>query len=92
MRFCNITNVPGLYDKDPRKFKNAKFISEISFGDFLRMANKVNYKPGQHFVLDQTAANMIMKNKITTYILGKDMGNLDNFLKRKKFRGTMIGG
>ncbi len=90
--FINLTDVSGLYDKNPKKFKNAKFIPKIGWKDFQKMAGKMKYKPGQHFVLDQTAANMIMKNKITTYILGKDMGNLDNFLKRKKFRGTMIGG
>ncbi|MBS3151534.1 UMP kinase [Candidatus Woesearchaeota archaeon] len=85
----NMTNVKGLYDKDPRKFKNAKFISEISFGDFLRMANKVNYKPGQHFVLDQIAARIIRRYKIKTAIL-KDVNELEKCLKRNKFSGTVI--
>ena len=29
----NMTNVKGLFDKDPRKFRNAKFISEINFSE-----------------------------------------------------------
>lgn len=87
--FVNLTNVTGLYTKDPSKYKDAKFIPEISWKAFDRMANKIKFKPGQHFVLDQTASKMILKNKIPTYII-KDLKQLDNFLKGKKFRGTSI--
>lgn len=85
----NMTNVKGLYDKDPRKFKNAKFISKISFKDFLKMVNKIKYKPGQHFVLDQSGAKIITKHKIKTVIL-KGNNNLENLLENKKFEGTVI--
>lgn len=90
--FINLTNVQGLHDKNPKKFRNAKFIPEISWKDFDKMANKQKYRPGQHFVLDQTASKMIMKNKITTYILGKDLKQFDNLLYNKKFKGTIIAG
>ncbi len=90
-KFINLTNVKGLYDKNPKKFKNAKFIEKISWKDFNDMANKMKFKPGQHFVLDQTASKMIMKNKIPTYIIGNDLNQLDNLLKGKKFKGTSIG-
>ena len=88
--FINITDVSGLHDKNPKKFKDAKFIPKISWKEFDKMTNKIKFKPGQHFVLDQTAAKMIMKEKIKTYIIGKDMNQLDNILKNKKFRGTII--
>ena len=90
--FINLTNVPGLYNKNPKKFKDAKFISKISWKEFFKLANKTKFKPGQHFVLDQTAAGIIMKHKIPTYILGKNLKQLDNLLKNKKFRGTTIQG
>lgn len=85
----NMTNVKGLYDKDPRKFRDAKFISEISFKDFLKMVNKIKYKPGQHFVLDQSGAKIITKHKIKTVIL-KGNNNLKNLLENNKFEGTII--
>ncbi|MFH1308278.1 MAG: UMP kinase [archaeon] len=88
--FINITNVQGLYDKNPQKFKNAKFISEISWEDFYKMVNKFAFKPGQHFPLDQTSAKIIRDNKIPAYIFGLDLKNLDNFLNNKKFKGTTI--
>ncbi len=88
--FINLTNVKGLYDKNPAKYKNAKFIKEISWKEFDDMANKMKFKPGQHFVLDQTASKIIMENKIPTYIIGENMKELDNLLHNKKFKGTKI--
>ena len=89
--FINLTNTKGLYDKNPKKFRNAEFIPEISHREFLKMTNQIKFKPGQHFVLDQTASKIIKENKIKTYILGKNLQNLDNLLKGKKFVGTTIG-
>lgn len=90
--FINLTDVSGLYNKNPKEFKNAKFISRISWADFDKLANKIKFKPGQHFVLDQKAAGIIKKSKIPTYILGKNMNQLDNLLNGKKFIGTTIEG
>ena len=90
--FINLTDVPGLYDKNPKEFGNAKLIPRISWKDFFMLANRGKYRPGQHFVLDQTAAGTIMRHKIPTYILGKDMNQLDNVLAGKKFIGTLISG
>lgn len=90
--FINLTNVKGLYNKNPLKYKDAKFIPKISWKNFYNMANAGKYHPGQHFVLDQTAAKIILEEKIPTYIVGEDMKQLDNILKGKKFSGSLIEG
>lgn len=87
--FINITNVNGLYTKNPKKHKDAKRIPNISWNEFETMAHKITFTPGQHFVLDQTAATLIKRNKVKTYIVGT-MKDLDNLLAKKKFRGTTI--
>jgi len=89
--FINLTNVNGLFDKNPLKHKDTKFIPEISWKDFDKIAQKMKYEPGMHFVLDPTASKIILKNKIKTYILGTNLKNLNNLLRRKKFKGTVIG-
>ncbi len=89
--FINLTNVKGLYSADPRKDKKAKFIKKISWKKFSEITNKIKYKAGQHFVLDQTAAKIIQKDKIPTYIVGS-LTAIDNILKNKKFVGTIISG
>ncbi|MBI2499711.1 UMP kinase [Candidatus Woesearchaeota archaeon] len=87
--FINMTNVKGLYSKNP-KLKGAKFIPKITFDDFYKIANKIKYKAGQHFVLDQSAAKIIKENKIKTYIISGDLKNLEKLLKEKKFMGTVV--
>jgi uridylate kinase len=87
--FVNLTNVKGLYTKDPKKYKNAKFIPKISWENFDKIVQKIKFKPGQHFVLDQGASTIIKKRKIKTIII-KDVKELDNYLKKKKFIGTVI--
>jgi len=88
--FINMTNVKGLYDKNPLTNKNARFISRESWDNFLRRVNKIKFKAGQHYVLDQSAAKIIEQHKIKTYIIGSDMSNLDKLLNKKKFVGTII--
>jgi len=88
--FINLTNINGLYTDNPLTNKNAKFIPEISWENFNKIANKIKFRPWQHFVLDQHASKIILDNKIKTYILGKNMNNLDKLLKGKKFLGTTI--
>ncbi|MEK6926594.1 MAG: UMP kinase, partial [Nanoarchaeota archaeon] len=62
--FINLTDVQGLYSKNPKKHRDAKFIPKISWKDFLKMANKEKFSPGQHFVLDQSAAKIILEKKV----------------------------
>ena len=88
--FINLTNVQGLHDKNPFEHKDAKFIPKITWKDFYNMATKKKFSPGQHFVLDQTAAEIIMKHKIPTYILGKSLKEIGALLDGKKFKGTII--
>ncbi len=90
--FINLTSVSGLYTSNPLKNKNARLIKWISWKDFYKITKNIKYHPGQHFPLDQNAAKIIMNNKIPTYILGKDLKNLDNLLTKKKFKGTAISG
>ncbi len=85
----NLTNVKGLYDKDPRKYKSAKFIPYICHKHFKQMIDKIHEKPGQHFVLDTTAARICKNNKMKVIIM-KGTKNLDKLLTGKKFAGTTI--
>lgn len=89
--FINLTNVNGLYSSDPRKNPKAKLIKRISWKKFNEIAKRIKFSAGQHFVLDQSAARIIMKNKIPTYIIGK-VKEIEKIIKGKKFEGTLING
>ena len=85
----NITNVDGLFNKDPKKYRNAKFIPLISHQDFKDKLNKIREGPGQHFVLDSHAADICRKENIKVIIL-QGVRNLKNYLEGKKFTGTIV--
>jgi len=88
--FVNLTDVTGLYEKNPKIYKKAEYIPQITHKEFLKMARKIEFKPGQNFILDQKAAKILKEHNITTFLLGKDMKNLDNMLNGKHFIGSII--
>jgi len=85
----NMTDVDGLFTKNPKQFRDAKFIPDISFNKFSEIANKIKFKAGQHFVLDQSAAKIIKKYGVKTVIL-KGVDNMEKFVEGKNFKGTII--
>lgn len=88
--FINLTNVRGLYDKNPMKYKDARFIPSATREQLAKIVNAIPQKPGMHAPVDRTAMKVIMENKIKVYILGNDARQLDNLLNGKTFIGSVI--
>lgn len=89
--FINLTNVNGVYNKDPKTHKDARLIKKLSYKEFEKLMDKIKEKPGQHFILDSYALKIIKKNKIRVAILnGRNLKNLNNYLNGKKFIGSVI--
>ncbi|MDD2444752.1 MAG: UMP kinase [Candidatus Nanoarchaeia archaeon] len=90
--FINLTNVDGIYNKNPKTNKDAKFIKQISWNDFNKIASKIKFSAGQHFVLDQKASNIILSRKIPTYIVG-NLNDIKKIITEKNnFKGSLIQG
>ncbi len=87
--FINVTNVEGLYSKDPKKFKDAKRIPRISNKEFYALIKKHKEKPGQHFILDKHAARVCKQENIPIVII-KGIKELKKVLAKKPFKGTFI--
>ncbi len=86
--FIKLTNVNGIYDKDPKRFKNAKKMDDISFSQLEKYAS--DGKPGKYGVLDRLAIETIVKHRIKTVVMnGKDPKNLLRLLNGEKI-GTLI--
>ena len=88
--FINITNVKGLYAKNPLKFKDAKFIESTTRENLAKIVNAIPQKPGMHGPVDHTAMKIIMQNKLRVFIIGNDAKQLENLLNGKKFIGSVI--
>ena len=86
----NLTNTDLIYDKDPRKFKNAKPIPHMTWDDVLRVVGK-KWNPGMNTPFDPVAAKLAKKLNLTVVSChGENLKNLDNILNGKNFVGTII--
>ncbi|RLE46747.1 UMP kinase [Candidatus Woesearchaeota archaeon] len=86
----NLSNINNVYDKDPKKYKNAKPIKKIKWKEYMKkITNK--WKPGLSTPFDPIASKLAAKLKIKAYILnGKKLERLEKALDEKKFTGTII--
>jgi len=85
------TNVKGIYDRDPNRFKDARFLPELSTAQLMKMSDKKNVKPGEKTKIDPVAVRMMKKTGIKTVVLDiRDMGNMKKAAEGGKCIGTVI--
>lgn len=86
----NLTNIDYVYDKDPRKFPNAKQIKEINWREFRKIVGD-KWTPGLSMPFDPRASKIadVLKIKVVM-INGKNLERLEDFLNNKPFIGTVI--
>ncbi|MEM5875227.1 MAG: UMP kinase [Candidatus Aenigmatarchaeota archaeon] len=85
----NVTNVDGVYDKDPSKYKNARKFEFLSYDDFIKIVSKLKQSPGEYRLFDIDAAKILKKYKIPLKIIdGRNPKNIEKALKENI--GTLI--
>lgn len=86
----NLSNVDYVYDKDPRQFKDAKPIKNISWVEFRKIVGN-KWDPGLHVPFDPVASKLAQKINLKVVIMnGKNFSNFQSFLLGKEFKGTVI--
>lgn len=86
----NLSNIDYAYDKDPRKFKNAKKITKTGWPEFRKLVGD-KWLPGLSTPFDPIASRQAENQKLKVIILnGKKLKNLKRCLEDKKFKGTAI--
>ncbi|MEK7094827.1 MAG: UMP kinase [Patescibacteria group bacterium] len=86
----NLSDIDGVYDKDPRKFKNAKLVERISWPDFREMVGS-EWNPGAHVPFDPVASRLAHTSHIPVVVAsGRDFKNIARILDGKLFIGTKI--
>src|SRR3989338_1742295 len=85
----NVSNIDYLYDKDPKKHKDAKKIKNISWKQYRRISGN-EWKAGLNLTFDPIAAKEAEKSKLKVFIIGKNLRNFENLINGKKFEGTII--
>lgn len=85
----NMSNIDYAYNKDPRKFPNAKKLENVSWKEFRKIVGN-KWNPGLNVPFDPVASRACERLGISVYIIGKDLDNLVNVIEGKNFRGTLI--
>ncbi|MBA0908655.1 MAG: UMP kinase [Nitrosarchaeum sp.] len=80
-QFLNATDVDGVYDMDPNKFKNAKKFKRIELKNLKNMLIHEDSIAGGYDLMDIVALKIIERSKIKTRILKADIKILEKAIK-----------
>lgn len=89
-KLVNLSNIRSVYDRDPRKFKNAKPITHIAWRDFRKLLPKT-WKPGLNAPFDPVASREAERLHLEVAVMdGTNLKNVDRYLSGTSFIGTVI--
>ncbi len=89
-KIVNLSNIDYVYDKDPNKFPDAQKIEEMSWERFQEI-NTDEWSPGLNAPFDPIAAEYAKREDLEVVTLnGENLENLDAYLYKRKFEGTLI--
>jgi len=84
------TDQEGVYDRDPRRFPDARKLDSIGFDDLGKLFEADRHRAGVHQVLDPEAVRLLQKRRIKTVVV--DGSKPENVVLAVKGRrvGTVI--
>lgn len=86
----NLSNIDGVYDKDPKKFSDAKFIKKITWEEMIKITGS-KWSPGFNAPFDPVATPLAKKLGLTVVVAGgHDYKNLEKIIDGEPFKGTVI--
>ena len=86
-----VTDVPGIYDKDPQKFKDAKMFKELAIGQLEKMVVGLSQEAGKYELVDIVAVEVLKRSGVKMIALdGHDLDNINHAIDGKSFVGTVI--
>lgn len=89
-RIVNLSNIDYAYDKDPRKFPDAKKILRATWQEFRQILPE-DWGPGFNAPFDPIAAKKAEKLKLEVAIMnGQNLANFENYLDGRPFIGSVI--
>ena len=90
-QFLNATDVDGVYDKDPNRYKKtAKRFRRIKIGALRDMLIREDSAAGGYDLMDIVALKTIERSRIRTRILKADLGALEKAIRGTSQVGTEI--
>ncbi len=92
-RLIITTNVDGLYDKDPRKFRDAKLLKRVKASDLRRIFASTEKMAGTYAMFDEVSLTILERAKFRTHIVnGNDPRNIVRVLKGEEVGTEIVPG
>jgi len=91
-----LTDVDGIYDKDPKKYKDAKLLSNLSYKDIqeliLDSSGDNQAAAGEYRIFDAVSLQLLKRSKMEVLVLsGMDLNQFSKFWNEEKnITGTRI--
>ena len=86
------TNVKGVYDKDPNRFRDAVFLEKLSYDELLVIASTKEAGAGTSAVVDPLASKVVKRANIPLKVVdGRKLDNLRRAILGETFVGTSVG-
>ncbi|MFH1030459.1 MAG: UMP kinase [bacterium] len=89
-KIINISNIDYVYNKDPKKFEDAKPLEKICWKNFRKIVGNI-WHPGLNMPFDPIASKSAQENKMEVNIInGGNIKNLEKCIDGEPFEGTII--
>lgn len=86
----NVTDVDGIYDKDPKKHRDAKLIQKMTYEE-LDSIIQDSREPRAHTVMDMLSLKILRRSGIELRVVnGTNLHELEKALTGKRFKGTVV--
>ncbi|MFX1318299.1 MAG: UMP kinase [Promethearchaeota archaeon] len=86
----NVTDVEGVYDKDPKQSPEAKLISELTLDKLRKIVSSLTNEPGSYPLFDKRALEIIERAGVEIWFVnGKDPRNIVHAINNRKI-GTRV--
>ncbi len=86
----NLSNIDGVFDKDPKKFKEAKLIKKITWEEMEKLTGN-KWSPGFNAPFDPVATPLAKRLKLTVIVCsGHDFENIEKIIEGESFKGTVV--
>lgn len=85
------TDQDGVYNKDPRKYKDAKKLDRTTFSHLNRLLAKTRHEAGIHQILDPVALKLLQRIKTKTIVLnGYTTENIQRAIEGQEIGTTIM--
>ncbi|UCE12386.1 MAG: UMP kinase [Candidatus Heimdallarchaeota archaeon] len=85
----NVTNVDGIYDKDPRHYSDAKKFDELTYTQFYEIVSPLSLGAGSNAPFTFIAARICERTNMRIIISPKNVGKIRDAIEGKN-AGTVI--